>query len=198
MRSDDQSHGGPHSRSEVVLIGPQRAGKSTIARLLGPRLGVPVCSLDALRIGYYREIGYDEAVAQTIREREGFLGLYRHWKPFEIYAVERVLTEHRDCVFDFGAGHSVYDDEAQRARARQALAQFRNVVLVLPSPDPEESVRILRERIGPWAPQPGVPFFDFERYYVDHPLNHGLASIRVYTRDQTAAQACEAVLQQRR
>ena len=187
------------SRSEIVLIGPVRAGKSTIARLLSERLGVPAAHLDTLRWHYYHEIGYDQALATRLRWDEGFLALYRYWKPFEIHAVERVLADYRDCVFDFGAGHSVYDDPAQAARARKALAPFRNVVLLLPSPDPDEAVRELRVRIGPWTPKPPhEPFFDFEDYFVRHPLNRSLATITVYTAGRTPAETCDDVLRRLR
>lgn len=50
--------------SDIILIGPQGAGKSTIGSLLSDRLGLPQCSMDTQRWGYYKEIGYDDAVAK--------------------------------------------------------------------------------------------------------------------------------------
>jgi hypothetical protein len=181
------------TRTDVVLIGPQRAGKSTIGGLLAARQGVPQVSLDKLRFGYYRELGYDEVAAEEARRRDGFLALTRLWKPFEIHAVERVLADHHQCVFDFGAGHSVYEDAQQVERLTRALAPFRHVVLLLPSPDPGTSVRVVRERIGAWVPD-GTPFFDFEDYYVRHPCNHTLATLTVYTEGQTPEQTCAEII----
>src|SRR5919199_1093078 len=106
----------PSQIEAPVLIGPVRAGKTTVAALLAQHLALAHVSLDAIRLRYYREIGYDEEHARQLREREGFAGLYRYWKPFEAYAVERVLAEHRDAVVDFGAGHSVQDDPRLFAR----------------------------------------------------------------------------------
>jgi hypothetical protein len=57
-----------------------------------------------------------------------------------------MLSEHADCVIDFGAGHSVYEDDQLFNRVQQVLAPYRFVVLVLPSPDLDESVRILNTR----------------------------------------------------
>ena len=177
-------------RTEIILIGPIRAGKSTQGKLLAEALGLPQCSMDDLRWDYYKEIGYDEALARQIGEREGFPGVYRYWKPFELHAVERLLAEHRDCVIDFGGGHSVFEDEGFFARAEAALAPFRNVVLLLPSPDPDESVRILNERSG-GAVADG---FDFHAHFVTHPSNHRLARMTVYTKDKTPEQTRDEIL----
>ncbi len=132
------------TRSEIVLIGPVRTGKSTLGKLLAQRLGVPQVSLDDARWRYYREIGYDDALAQEIRSRGGFLALVLYWNLFDAYAAERLLAEHRSCVFDFGAG--IYWNDEVLERVQGALHSFHNVVLLLPAPDPNESIRILRAR----------------------------------------------------
>jgi hypothetical protein len=179
-------------REEPVLIGPMAAGKSTLGRLLARRLGRPRVALDDVRFAYYAELGYDPALADRLRREAGFLALARYWKPFEVHAVERALAEHRGCVFDFGAGHSVYDDPALFARAQRALAPFAHVVLLLPAPDPTESVRVLRERRGGRpAVHGGV---DFDEYFVTHPSNRTLATHTLYTAGQTPDEACEALV----
>ena len=176
--------------TEIILIGPIGAGKSTQGKLLAEALGLPQCSMDALRWDYYKEIGYSEETQRQIGKKEGFLGVYRYWKPFEIHAVERVLAEHQDCVIDFGAGHSVFEDEAFFARAERALAPFQNVVLLLPSPDLDESVRLLNERNG-GAVDNG---FDFNEHFVKHPSNHKLATLVAYTKDKRPEQTRDEIL----
>ncbi len=57
--------------ADVVLIGPMGAGKSTLGKLLAANLGRPQVSLDAVRWGYYREIGFDEAAQREIRCARG-------------------------------------------------------------------------------------------------------------------------------
>lgn len=169
------------TRSDIVLIGPAGVGKTTVARLLAARLGLKHRMLDELRWLYYQEIGYDEALAEQIRQEQGFLGLYRYWKPFEAYAVERVLADYSRCIFDFGAGHSVYEDDALFARVRHALAPFRNVAFLLPSPDLDEAVRLLNAQNGGMIDQ-GV---DFNEQFIKHHSNHDLATIVVYTKGKT-------------
>ncbi len=182
--------------SDIILIGPIGSGKSTQAKLLAEKLGLPRCSLDDVRWEYYNEIGYDRERADTIRESGGFAGVYRYWKPFEIHAVERLLSEHSGCVIDFGGGHSVYEDDALFARAQRALAPYENVVLLLPSPDLDESIRVLRERT---RSRPGADFFfnsefDYFLYWVKSPCNFELARTIVYTEGKTPEQTAIEVL----
>jgi len=176
--------------SEIILIGPMSAGKSTIARLISGKLGLPQCPMDRYRWDYYNEIGYDQEKAKQIREKEGFLGVYRYWKPFEAYAVERLLSEHKNCVIDFGAGHSVFEDDELFARVRRALEPCDNVVLVLPSPNLDESIRILRERRNT---KPGEGF-DLNAHFVKHHSNHALAKHTVYTKDKTPEETRDEIL----
>lgn len=181
--------------SDIILIGPLRTGKSTVGRMLAKKLGVPHVSLDNERWAYYREIGYDDALAREIRQKGGFLALALYWKPFDAYAVERVLAEHRLCVIDFGAGASAHENAELFVRVQQALAAYPNVVLLLPSPDPDESIRILNERtrdlVGTFAQG-----FNWNEYFVRHPSNRTLAKYVVYTQGKTPVQTCAEILSQ--
>jgi adenylate kinase family enzyme len=182
-----------HMPSDIILIGPLRAGKSTLSRLLAQKLKVPQVSLDDARWVYYKEIGYDEAFAREIRQKGGFLALAFYWKLFDAYTVERVLIEHRQCVIDFGAGASVYENVELFARVQQALAAYPNVVLLLPSPDPAESIRVLNERtqdlVGTFSQG-----FNWNEYFVRHPSNYALAKHVVYTQDKTPDETCDEIL----
>lgn len=179
-------------RREIVLIGPVRAGKSTLGALLAERLQLPRCPMDDVRFGYYAEIGYDEAFADRVGEAAGFWPVYMYWKEFECHAVERLVTEHHDCVIDFGAGHSVYENDNHLQRAAAALAPFDNVVLLLPCADEDECCRILRER---WPEEPGQVTLDLNEHFVRHPANRRLASIVVYTAGKTPEETRDEILE---
>src|SRR5947208_7046976 len=118
--------------SNIILIGPMRAGKTTLGGLLATKLNQPqTVSLDILGGLYEEEAGFDPVRAAQIRAAEGPLGFLCYRRPFYPYAVERVLQDYPGRVIDFGAGHSVHDDPADFERVRQALAPYPNVVLVL-------------------------------------------------------------------
>lgn len=176
---------------EIILIGPQDTGKSTIGALLAERLQRPRAPVDQLRWRYYAEIGYDHEQARRLRASEGFAGVMRYWKPFELHAVARILGDYPGHIIDFGAGHSVYDDPAQMQRLQALLAPYPNVILLLPSPDADESIALLHERENQ---RTGVNGVELHRYLLEHPANRTLAAHTIYTQGQTPEQTRDAVL----
>ena len=179
----------------VILIGPMSSGKSTIANLLANRLGLPRVEMDEIRWDYYAEIGYDPREAGRLAESdEGMMALIRHWKPFEAHAVVGALEEYRDCVLDFGAGHSVYEDEELLARVRRALEPFPHVFLILPSKDLDQSVDILnrrfRELLLREVGQVDERLMALNEHFIRHPSNWTLAKHVVYTQGCTPEETC--------
>lgn len=177
--------------SDIVLIGPIGAGKSTLGELLAAHLDLPQCSMDELRWDYYKEIGYDEAIAQQKREAGGW-HLQDYWKPFESYAVGRLLADYHGCVIDLGAGHSVYEEARLFHPVKQVLAPYANVVLLLPSPDMDESIQILNERNSDLPDNTR----DINELFVKHSSNYELAKLTVYTEGKTPAESCDEILSQ--
>lgn len=176
------------SNSDIILIGPMNTGKSTIGKLLSQKLNIPQVSMDEIKWEYYKEIGWEADTQKQIREQEGFAGVYRYWKRFELYGIERLLSEHSNCVIDFGAGHSVYEDNADFARARKLLSPYENVVLLLPSPDLDESVEILKQRS-----QLTINGVERNRFFMTHPSNQKLAKQVFYTKGKTLEETKEEI-----
>lgn len=172
----------------IILIGPMKVGKTTVAGLLAARLGIPQYALDKARKIYYKEIGYDGEYAQRLVESGSLEAALQYCKPFEVHAVERHLAEQHDCVIDFGAGHSVQDDPVLYKRVHQALAPYPNVVLLLPGPDAEQSISYLDERVD-------EDLRSVNAYYIRHPANRALARAIVYTIGKSPQETCDEILQ---
>lgn len=166
----------------VILIGPAGAGKTTLGRLVGATLGLRSVSLDDVAREYYEEHGCSKRDFERIRFTDGYLAAYRWLWPSFAYAVERVLDDYTGSVFDFGAAHSHYEDERLLGRVASLLAPYRNVFLVLPSPDLDRSVALLRARSvalrnRDWI----IDGYDFLDHWVKDESNHRVAKHVVYT-----------------
>ncbi len=175
----------------ILFIGPVRAGKSTIARLIAFQLNIPHVSLDELRWGFYREIGYDEKLAKQIRLQGGFLAVMYYRQLFDVYSVERVVSEHPEAVIDFGAGVGPFENQEQFKRIQSLFEPIPNIFLLLPSSDTTESLKILRERdANPLADLK----FDIIAHFLHHPGYRTLAKHIIYTQSKTPEQTCAEVL----
>jgi shikimate kinase len=176
------------------------AGKSTVAQHLSQSLKRRFVELDELRWDYYSEIDYDKVEASRIAAQEdGARALLEYWKPFEAHAVERVLSEHDGCIIAFGAGHSVYEDEALFARVQHALAPYPWVILLLPSPDLDASVRILNARFEKLLQGEGIEvdpsLLLANETFVRHASNFLLAKMLVFTAGKTPRETADEILQ---
>jgi len=100
---------------------------------------------------------------------------------FEAYAVERLLSDYSNCVFDFGAGHSVYDGSALFDCVERALVPFSYVVLLLLSPDVDTSIRILSDR----NPVEDSDVISMNNHFLHHPSNTEFPTYTVYTKGKT-------------
>lgn len=171
-------------KKDIILIGPVGVGKSTIGKLLSEYLEIPQASLDDERWNIYKEIGYDFEYADQIMEKEGFLGIYKYWKPFEAYSVERVLNLYPNHIHDFGAGQSAYEDEGLFKRVEELLSPYPNVVLLLPTEDKVKSLEILYERNQ----------FPYNEIFINSASNEKLAKTVVYTEGKTPEETCREII----
>ena len=185
-------------KSIIILIGPMSAGKSTLAKLLAKRLKVKRIELDDVRQKFYGEIGYDEGLASRIVGEEGMMGLIKYWKPFEAHAVERAIKEYDNCVLDFGASHSVYQDQELFSRVQNALEPIKHVILILPSPDLDRSTAVVNQRFSDLllneVGKIDSELLELNQYFVHHPSNQMLAKMTFYTDGKTPAEVCQEII----
>jgi hypothetical protein len=152
-----------HLSQPIVLIGPTRAGKSTIGGLLATELGICHRSLDSICRNYYREhllysicrkssftandLPHVE-IARTFSALAQYggnaVGLYI--ENLHAYAAFRTISDVREGVLDFGSGHTCYTSKELKALIVEFLERIPNVFLVMPSEDMETSAEILLKR----------------------------------------------------
>jgi hypothetical protein len=175
------------TRWEPVLIGPAFVGKTTVGALLASRLSCPFVDLDEIGDIYYRAVGQPLSAFRGRIEAIGYSDAHRWWQPARVAAVRGALADHRGSVVALGAGHSHYEDATNSKMVQDALAPFINVVLMLPSPDPAVSLKVLRRRAGAasghgWE-RDG---HDWLRDWVGSAQNRSLATRTVFTARRSA------------
>lgn len=183
-------------KTGIVLIGSVCAGKSTQGKLVAEAIGKKSISLDNIAHQYYETVGFNRSQFEKTNKKYGFLEAYRQLKPFEAYAAQQVLQDYPDCVIDFGAGHSYYEDKSLFESVKQAAFGYSNIILLLPSPNLDRSVLILRQRS---IQQRGWNWIsdgcDFIEDWVKGNCNQYLATMTIYTEDKTPEETRDEILQ---
>jgi len=93
---------------------------------------------------------------------------------------------------DFCAHHPVLDGAL--FTNIKALLQVYAVVLMLPSRDQDESLRILVGRNNLHVGKKYLPHARMNRYFIQHPAYYALAKQTVYIKNKTELDTCDEIL----
>ena len=182
--------------SNIILIGPVGSGKSTQGKLVAEALNIQSISLDEIADKYYDEYGFGMSKFGEVEKRSGFLEAYRQWWSALAFAAKRVTKDYTNCVIDYGAGHSHYENKNLFESVSEALAHVSNVILLLPSSDLDKSVSILRERSIEERKRDWIhDGYDFMEHWVKDDCNHLLATATIYTEGKEPEQTRDEILE---
>jgi adenylate kinase family enzyme len=174
---------------DIILIGPVAVGKTTTAKLLSKKLNKPIISMDDIHRDIYKEIGYNNDHMEELLEKVGIMAAFQYAKIFDTYSIEKVLDNHQNCIFDFGAGNAVSGCDFDFDRIKQALNPYENIVFLIPSADKEESLNFIykRREIKP-------SHRELIEYLVFNHSNSKVAKHTVFVKDKTPEEVCNEVL----
>lgn len=174
----------------MILVGPLAAGKSTLGALVAERLGHAFVDIDDIAWSYCAEVGWS---LDRLLERDdavGWAAAEREWEPARAHAVRRTVVDHPDAVIALGAGYTSFTDAACAEQVRHTLAPVPDVIHLLPSPDPERSVTVLRERaIAARGKDWIIEGRDWIAAWVADPLAGEVAAATVFTDGTSPAES---------
>lgn len=170
--------------NSVLLIGPMGVGKTTIAKELQQTTGMERRAMD------------DRAKWPVERQRRELMRSrpeYHNDKDFEFYiAADTLTTMQQPMIVEFGGGQSVYEDPKMFAEMKKLVSQFSHVVQLLPSPDKNESLRIIDERVMQ-RPNASQKDLDLNRHFLTSPCNEELATTTVYTEGHSPSEVADKI-----
>jgi shikimate kinase len=134
-------------RTEIVLIGPPTAGKSTLALAYAKSLGITHVNLDAIRPIVFKALDYDFMKAEFLFHND-FEQLFEYWRSFECSTLEICLQEFNNCIFDVGAGYVIQSNQDLIERINQALSPFVHVIQIAICQEPKTAEFLMHQRLS--------------------------------------------------
>jgi shikimate kinase len=177
------------------LIGPISVGKSTVAKAIASKLKIKCLHCDSIRWKYFNELNYNYREAKILGE-QGWKKLFEYWRPFEVHAIERILSDYNNAIIDFGAGFSMFKDKTFLRRVHTALQNNYTFLLLPCKGNEKKSLEILKERFKSVngvnsISQDTVEFLLFTLNYHSHKI---LSDHIIYTENKTPEEVASEII----
>jgi adenylate kinase family enzyme len=133
----------------IILIGPQGTGKSTTAKALSKKLGIPLVTTDMSMVDEkYENMFKDEPGVEVSIKRHPTQGMYYDSNDKYVFCVlNKLMEEYGDkkIVLDVGGTHA-YVSEELSSDIIKLYSQSPNLFVFNVSDDEDESYELLKKR----------------------------------------------------
>jgi shikimate kinase len=139
----------PDVDKPIILIGPQGTGKSTTARALSKKLGIPLVTTDMSMVDEkYENMFKDEPGVEVSIKRHPTQGMYYDSNDKYVFCVlNKLMDEYGDkkIVLDVGGTHA-YVSEELSSDIIKLYSQSPNLFIFNVSGDEDETYEFLKKR----------------------------------------------------
>ena len=147
ISSDDKIS--QYESKPIILIGPQGTGKSTTAKELAKKLGIPLITTDMCMVDEkYENMFKDEPGVEVEIKRHPTEGLYYESNDKYVFCVLKKLMEeygNKKIVLDVGATHA-YVSDRMASDVIELFQQSPNLFIFNASDDENETYQLLKKR----------------------------------------------------
>ena len=133
----------------IILIGPQGTGKSTTARALAEKLGIPLVETDILMTDEtYENMCKGEPGVEVEITRVAGGGInYSSNKEYEFCVMNKIFDRYRDkkIVLDVGGSHAKWEDE-HSSKMKELFNSTPNIFIFNVTGDEDKTYEFLKKR----------------------------------------------------
>ena len=170
----------------IILIGPIGAGKTTQGKLLAKKLGMPRVSYDDVKGKYWKRLGLNRNVANSIEKENGIYAMLSYMNEFKSKTVSSIVNDYPGHIIDFG-GAQTFDEPHQVEMVREVFEPISNIFLLLPSNDLATNIKEL----------PGLKEnYPINAYLIMHETNELFAKKIIYTLGKTPEEIMNEIISQ--
>jgi shikimate kinase len=133
----------------IILIGPQGTGKSTTAKALAKKLGIPLVETDILMTdeNYENNCKNEPGVEVEIKRVEGGGINYLSNKEYEFCVMNKIFEDYGDkkIVLDVGGSHAKWDEQHSN-KMQELFNSTPNIFIFNVTGDEDETYEFLKKR----------------------------------------------------